>query len=103
MKIYLNMLKSSPPISNKTSILKNLVTMNCWILGGGRFPATGCEVEGKIEHSGKDIHAQGKVQTVVELTVHVVIKPVTYSIDSSFFAAVVDENCQKDLAEPKKM
>lgn len=100
MKIYLNMLKLSPYQQQDFHIEEpgDNELLDTW---GGRFlqPVV---VEGKIEHSGKDIHAQGKVQTVVELYCSRCLKPVTYSIDSRFFAAVVDENCQKDLSETEE-
>jgi len=100
MKINLNKLKLAPHQKQDFHFEEpgDDQLLDSW---GGKFlqPVV---VDGELEHNGKDMQVQGKVQAVVELYCSRCLKPVTYTVNTSFSAIIVDGQRQKEFSDAEE-
>jgi len=100
MKINLNKLKLAPYQQQDFHFEEHgdNQLLDSW---GGQFLQP-VRVEGTLEHNGKDINMHGKVRAVVELSCSRCLQPVTYTINTSFFAIIADENRQEEFSQAEE-
>lgn len=100
MKINLNNLKLAPDQIQDFHFEEHgdRQLLDSW---GGQFRQP-IVVDVTLEHNGKDIQVQGKVRAVVELCCSRCLQPVTYIVDTTFSAIIVDGHRQKEFSQEEE-